>query len=81
MYYYNVYIALDIRVRGATSVIDVTEGHSMPRIGLSISGFTYGAVTITISILTYSEYTARGYSLEDDFSPDLIPTTAADSRF
>ena len=78
MYYYNV--ALDIRVLSDTSIIDVTEGH-LPLIGLSISGFTYGDVTITTSVLTYSEYTARGHRLEDDFSPDLIPTTAADSRF
>ena len=71
---------MDIRVLSDTSIIDATEGHNMLRIELSISGFTYGAVTIKISVLTYSEYTAKGYSLKDDFSPDLIPTAAADSR-
>jgi hypothetical protein len=77
-------IALFIEVsRGSASsegVINATEGH-YPDTGLTILGFTYGSVTVKASVLTYSEYAARGYNLENDFNPNVIPTTAADSRF
>ena len=74
--------ALTIRVFVTSSegVVNATEG-SLPDIGLSIVGFSYGSVTVMVSILTYSEYAARGYSLENDFDPDMIPTSAADSGF
>ena len=61
-------------------VINATEGSSSD-FELSSFGFTCNSVTIMVSILTYSEYAARGYSLENDFDPDLIPTSAADSEF
>ena len=67
-------------VASSEGVINATEGNLLD-IGLSIFGFSYGSVTIMVSILTYSEYAARDYSLENDFDPDLIPTSAADSEF
>ena len=67
-------------VTSSEGVINTTEG-SFPDFELSILGFSYSSVTIMVSLLTYSEYAARGYSLENDFDPDLIPTSAADSGF
>lgn len=58
-------------------IIDVTEGQPYTDI-LLISGFSYGSIPIRISTLTYSEYTARGYDLEDDFDPSVIPIDPAD---
>ena len=73
-------MSIEVFAASSEGVINATEGNS-PRIGMSIVGFSYGSVTIMVSILTYSEYAARGYSLENDFDPDLIPTSAADSGF
>ena len=44
------------------------------------TGFSYGAVPIKVSTLTYSEYAARGFNLENDFSPSVIPANAADGK-
>ena len=44
------------------------------------TGFSYGAVPIKVSTLTYSEYAARGFDLENDFSPSVIPANAADGK-
>ena len=45
---------------------------------LLASGFSYGAIPVRVSILTYSEYTARGFNLGDEFDSDVIPPDAAD---
>ena len=44
------------------------------------SGFSYGAVPIRISTLTYSEYEAKGFNLEDDFDAVDVPNDAADGK-
>lgn len=66
-------------VFGIFSVLDLSEDVFL---GFSIdaTGFSYGAVPIKISTLTYSEYAARGFNLENDFSPSVIPTDAADGE-
>ena len=73
---------MDIQVRGGSSegLINTTEGH-LPDIQLTILGYSYDSVTVMTSVLTYSEYAAGGYSLEDNFNPDLIPPSAADGMF
>ena len=69
-----------IGVHGGSSegVINTTEGRFQD-IQLTIVGYSYDTVTVMTSVLTYSEYTASGYRLEDNFNPDMIPPTAADS--
>ena len=42
------------------------------------SGFSYGAVPIKISTLTYTEYQARGFNIESDFDEGDVPDDAAD---
>ena len=57
--------------------INATEGDSV-LVSILVSGFAYGNVTLRISALTYSEYAARGFNLEDEFDPSVIPMDAAD---
>lgn len=57
-------------------VIDIIEGIEYEKALLS-SGFTYSSVPIRVYSLTYSEYMARGFNLEDDFNSNAIPTLAA----
>ena len=47
---------------------------------IDATGFSYGAVPIKISALTYSEYAARGFNIENDFNPSIIPANAADGE-
>ena len=58
-------------------VIDIIEGGQYEE-ALRSSGFSYGSVPIRVYSLTYSEYTARGFNLEDDFDSNVIPANAAD---
>ena len=60
-------------------IIDISE-ELVVGFAIDATGFSYGAVPIKISTLTYSEYAARGYNLEDDFSPSVIPADAADGE-
>jgi hypothetical protein len=57
-------------------VIGITEGIEYENF-LQYSGFSYGAVPISINTLTYSEYAARGLNLEDSFDSSVIPANAA----
>ena len=41
------------------------------------SGFSYGTVPIRVYSLTYSEYAATGFNLEDSFDTNIIPANAA----
>ena len=61
-------------------IIDIIEGQPYSDV-LFVSGFSYGAIPIRISALTYSEYEASGYDLEDDFDPSVIPMAAADGIY
>jgi hypothetical protein len=58
-------------------IIDIIEGLPSSDV-LTTSGFSYGSIPIRISTLTYSEYAASGYDLEDDFDPSVTPMDAAD---
>ena len=58
-------------------IIDIAEGESYSS-PLFLGGFSYGDIPLKISTLTYSEYAAGGYDLENDFDPSLIPMDAAD---
>lgn len=57
-------------------VIDITEGIEYQDY-LQSSGFSYGTVPIEMFTLTYSQYADMGFTLEDSFDSDVIPTNAA----
>ena len=57
-------------------VIDIMEGGEYEGELLS-SGFSYGPVPIRVYSLTYSEYEAAGFNLEDSFDANVIPANAA----
>ena len=48
---------------------------------LSSTGFSYSFVPVMTSVITYSDYIARGFNLEDDFNPSMIPASAGDGMF
>lgn len=80
-YYYVItasFLAAVFEIASDEGIIDIDEGLILFQ-QLFTSGFSYGAVPIKISTLTYSEYAQRGFSLTDDFDSDDIPTDAADS--
>ncbi len=60
-------------------ILDLSEDFVLDFL-IDATGFSYGAVPIKISSLTYSEYAARGFNLESDFSPSVIPASAADGE-
>lgn len=60
-------------------LIDIIEGKDVVNYVLT-SGFSYGAVPIRVSTMTYSEFTAGGYNLSDSFDSDQIPVDAANGR-
>ena len=57
-------------------VIDIMEGGEYEEYLLS-SGFSYDRVPIRVYSLTYSEYAAAGFNLEDNFDANVIPANAA----
>ena len=57
-------------------VIDIIEGGEYEGDLLS-SGFSYSTVPIRVYSLTYSEYAARGFNLQNDFDLNVIPANAA----
>ena len=70
-------IAAVFELPSVEGVIDILEGEEYEE-ELRSSGFSYSTVPIRVYSLTYSEYTARGYTLEDDFDSNVIPADAAD---
>ena len=70
-------IGVSISLASDDGLISTREGelHFNP---VSFSGFSYGVVYVRISTLTYSEFAARGFNIEDEFAPDLIPAMSAD---
>ena len=73
------FVALIAAVFGFSSdrgVIDITEGVEYEDYLMS-TGFSYATVPIQMSTLTYSQYAARGFNLEDSFGSNVIPANAA----
>ena len=58
--------------------IDITEGQTYRADFVLTSGFAYGDIPIRVSTLTYSQFEARGFSLDDDFDSNGTPDAAAD---
>lgn len=57
-------------------MIDLLEGLTLGT-NIGATGFSYGAVPIRISTLTYSEYAARGFDIGNDFNSSVIPANPA----
>ena len=56
-----------------------TVEDSSPDFDFRVTGYSYGSVGVQVSILTYSEYAARGFNLsQDEFDASVIPINAAD---
>lgn len=70
-------VGVSITLDSGEDLIATTEGQLLI-FPVSFSGFSYGIVFVRISTLTYSEYAARGFNVEDEFAPDEIPAMAAD---
>ena len=68
---------MTITLDSGEDLIATTEGQLL-FIPIFFSGFSYGNVFVRISTLTYSEFAARGFNVEDEFAPDEIPAMAAD---
>ena len=58
-------------------LIDIIEGEGVTNYILA-SGFSYGAVPIRVTTMTYSDFTAGGYNLSHSFDSDEVPVDAAD---
>lgn len=70
-------LAAVFELPSAEGVIDILEGGEYEE-ELLFSGFSYSTVPIRVYSLTYSEYTERGFNLQDDFDSNVIPANAAD---
>ena len=77
MSFLHLLVAIIHELLSVDGIIDIIEGQPYSDV-LLVSGFSYAAIPIRISTLTYSEYAAGGYNLEDDFDPSVIPLDAAD---
>ena len=69
-------IAAVFELPSVEGVIDIIEGGQYEE-ELRFRGFSYGSVPIRVYSLTYSEYAARGFNLEDDFDSNVIPANPA----
>ena len=58
-------------------VSNTTEGGIID-LGLRVTGNSYGVAKVKVSFLTYSGYAERGFNLEDNFDPSVIPASPAD---
>ena len=76
-YVMKLYIGALFELASDEGLIDIVEGEVAINFILT-NGFSYGAVPIRVSTLTYSEFTERGYNLADHFDSDDIPVDAAD---
>lgn len=70
-------LGIVIELDSVDGFIDITEGQGYIGYFLT-SGFAYGSIPIQVSTLTYSQFEARGFSLDDEFDSDGIPFDAAD---
>ena len=59
-----------------TSIYDIIEGGQL-ELPILTSGFSYGSIPLTVSLITYSEYMDRGFNLTDGFESEDLPIDAA----
>lgn len=61
-------------------VFDVLEGNQVSVI-IATMGFSYGNIPLNFSLITYSDYAALGFNIEDEFNSSQLPQDAASCRF
>lgn len=71
------YVGVVIELLSDNGLINASEG-TFSLHQFLVSGFSYAAIPVRASTLTYSEYAARGFNLADEFDSDVIPPDAAD---
>ena len=57
----------------------IEEGETLTLL-IAASGFSYGNIPLNVSLITYSDYAALGFTLEDEFSSALVPEDAASCK-
>ena len=57
----------------------ITEGDGKG-LTLTRNGFSYAAIPLRVLLLTYDEYTARGFNLDDSYPMRPIPADAGKSQ-
>ena len=75
----HTFAAVIINIGFEGSVFGITEGNILT-LPIVTSGFSYGAIPVVVSLITYSEYMDRGFNLTDEFLPDEIPVDAATGK-
>ena len=58
------------------NIYDIKEGGQL-ELPILTSGFSYGSIPLTVSLITYSEYMDRGFNLTDGFESEDLPIDAA----
>ena len=61
------------------SIFDITEG-DIETLPIVPSGFSYGAIPVVVSLITYSQYMDRGFNLTEGFLPEDVPFDAATGK-
>ena len=74
-------VGVVITLESEQGLIDVVEGDFHATAGsITTSGFSYGAIPLHVSLLTYSAYESRGFNLREEFESAVIPATSADGK-
>ena len=68
-----------IRITMAPREVIITEGDGKD-LTLTRNGFSYAAIPLRILLLTYDEYRARGFNLDDSYPMRPIPADAGKSQ-
>ena len=72
MYHKHHCITVGIQITMAPREVVITEGEG-EALTITRNGFSYGSIPIRVLLLTYDEYTARGFNLDDSYPMRPIP--------
>ena len=75
MYHEYPCLTVGVQITMAPREVVITEGQM---IGLTFTrnGFSYGSTPLRVLLLTYDEYRARGFNLDDSYPMRPIPADA-----
>ena len=75
MYHEYPCLTVGVQITMAPREVVITEGEA---ISLTIirNGFSYGSTPLRVLLLTYDEYRARGFNLDDSYPMRPIPADA-----
>ena len=72
MYHKHHCITVGIQITMAPREVVITEGEG-EALTITRNSFSYGSIPIRVLLLTYDEYTARGFNLDDSYPMRPIP--------